>query len=134
MKVTYKQLLESVGALQALASQQLSGTLTVQIARLVKAVNAELATFNEVKDGFIKQYGEKQPDDSFIVPEAARFECGKLIDQAASEAIYIRVKPLHWDGMSQVNLKPLDLIALEWALTGLDLSPDEVSEVTEINV
>ena len=69
IKIKIGDLVNSTDALQKLADKQLKARLAWQVARLLKAADAELQGFNDTRMNLVKKYGEKGEDGNLITDE-----------------------------------------------------------------
>ena len=69
INVTINDLLNSVEALQKLSKMDFKAKLAWQVARLLKAAESEIQSFNETRMTYIRKYGEKDENGELITDE-----------------------------------------------------------------
>ena len=69
IQVKISELLNSTDTLQKLSQQDFKAKLAWQIARLLKAAEAEIQSFNETRMNLIRKYGEKDETGELITDD-----------------------------------------------------------------
>ena len=69
IKVKISELIDSISTLQKLAQKDFKAKLAWSIARLLKAAEAEIQSFNETRMNLIHKYGEKNENGELITDE-----------------------------------------------------------------
>lgn len=121
IKVKISSLLNSTEALQKLASADLKAKLAWQVARLLKAAEAELQSFNETRMTLIKKYGEKDAEGELvtddkgnckILPESINTFTAELNELIATE-VEISVNKISINDLENINFTPSEMTLLE---------------------
>lgn len=121
IKVKISSLLNSTEALQKLAGTDLKAKLAWQVARLLKAAEAELQSFNEARTNLIKKYGEKDENGELITDENGNCkitpdfidtfsnELNELIDSE----VEISANKISINDLDNTNFTPSEMTLLE---------------------
>ena len=121
IKLTIAELINSAETLKKLAQQDFKAKLAWSVARLLKAAEAEMQSFNETRMNLIKKYGEKGEDGELVTdekgnckiePEAAANFTNELNELIATE-IEINANKIPIDLLEDVNFTPSEISILE---------------------
>ena len=118
MKVTLRNLLESRDALSRLIAQPAPGKLAYRLAKVAKAVKAELETYEGARQPLCERLGELNEEMSAFEfkgdnAEAFRREHDELLAEEAS----LDVGNLTVEDLGNLQISGADLLALEWLIT-----------------
>ena len=133
MKISFKQLNDSFGALQTLAGQRLpAGKLGYKLSKIVKSCNEEMESLRKELGSLLDEYGamdliiDDQPTGQKIIKDADR---RKAFNEAAEEflksseiSIYEGQawgEPLKLEEIEKlkIEISPTDLAALDWLIS-----------------
>lgn len=121
INVKISSLLNSTEALQKLAGADLKAKLAWQVARLLKAAEAELQSFNETRMTLIKKYGEKDAEGELITDEKGNCKIPpEVIDTFTTELnelinteVEISVNKISIDDLENISFTPSEMTLLE---------------------
>ena len=121
IKVKISSLLNSNEALQKLAGTDLKAKLAWQVARLLKAAEAELQSFNEARTNLIKKYGEKDENGELITDENGNCKITpNFIDTFSNELnelidseVEISANKISINDLDNTNFTPSEMTVLE---------------------
>ena len=113
MKVKVCQLVGSSEPLGRLMSQPMGSVEAFRCAKLVKAVQSELESYEEARKNLIEQHGKngeiKQTSKNFKVFVN---ELEKLME----EEITLDAEKLDSSKLDSIEISPIDILALEWLI------------------
>ena len=121
IKIKIADLVNSTEALQKLAGTDLKARLAWQVARLLKAAEVEIQSFNETRMNLIKKYGVKNEDGELntdekgncqIIPESVEAfskELGELIETE----VEINANKILIADLDNVEFTPSEMSVLE---------------------
>ena len=121
IKVKISELIDSISTLQKLAQKDFKAKLAWSIARLLKAAEAEIQSFNETRMNLIHKYGEKNENGELITDEKGNCTLIKdkvqdfnteLNELLASE-IEINANPINIEMLEDLDFTPSDMAVLE---------------------
>lgn len=121
IKVKISELIDSISTLQKLAQKDFKAKLAWSIARLLKAAEAEIQSFNETRMDLIRKYGEKDDNGELITDEKGNCTLVKdkvqdfnaeLNELLASE-IEINANPINIEMLEDLDFTPADMSVLE---------------------
>jgi len=132
MKISFKQLNDSFGALQTLAGQKLpAGKLGYKLSKIVKLCNEEMESLRKELGCLLDEYGatdlmiDDQPTGQKIIRDADR---RKAFNEAAEEFLK-GLEVSIYDGQAwgellkleeierlKIEISPADLAALDWLI------------------
>ena len=121
IKVKINDLLNSVETLQKLSNQNFKAKLAWQVARLIRAAESELQTFNDTRLNLIRKYGEKDENGDLltdennnykIIPDKANDFSNELNELANSE-VEINAKKLDFALLEDLDFTPVEMAVLE---------------------
>lgn len=121
INVKISDLLNSTEALQKLAGTDLKAKLAWQVARLLKAAEAELQSFNEARTNLIKKYGEKDENGELITDENGNCKITpNFIDTFSNELnelidseVEISANKISINDLDNTNFTPSEMTVLE---------------------
>ena len=119
--VKISDLINSTETLQKLAQKDFKAKLAWSIARLLKAAEAEIQSFNETRMNLIKKCGEKDENGELITDEKGNCKIvAEEIDSFSQELneliqseIEINANKIKMDLLENVDFTPSDMAALE---------------------
>lgn len=121
IKVKISELIDSISTLQKLAQKDFKAKLAWSIARLLKAAEAEIQSFNDTRMDLIRKYGEKDDNGELITDEKGNCTLVKdkvqdfnaeLNELLASE-IEINANPINIEMLEDLDFTPADMSVLE---------------------
>ena len=119
--VKIEELLNSVETLQKLSQKDFKAKLAWQVARLLKAAEAEIQAFNGTRLNLIKKYGEKDDQGELItdekgnckiVPAQVEQFTTELNDLISSE-VEINVSKINIEQLENIDFTPNEMAILE---------------------
>ena len=121
IKVTLKDIVESQDVMRALSSKQLRGRVAFKVARLLKKLETELATFNDTRIKLIETYAKKDDEGNFVTNEKNEYQfdadnANKFVEEINKlllEEIDIDANPILVDEIEELNFTPAEIVALE---------------------
>lgn len=121
IKIKLSALLDSTAILQKLVNTDLKAKLAWQVARLIKAVDKEIADFNDARMKLIQKYGEKDENDKLITDESGNCKIpDNFISQFSAELnelinteVEISGNKIRIDELENVNFTPGEINNLE---------------------
>jgi hypothetical protein len=121
IKVKISELIDSISTLQKLAQKDFKAKLAWSIARLLKAAEAEIQSFNDTRMDLIRKYGEKDDNGELITDEKGNCTLVKdkvqdfnaeLNELLASE-IEINANPINIEMLEDLDFTPAEMSVLE---------------------
>ena len=119
MKVTNKQLLESVDALRVLNGQKLPVKISFKVAKNSRAINESLKDYTETLKKLQEEHAEKDEhekpkveENRFVMKDQEVFN--KAYEELLDIENEIPAKPIKLDDLGSIELPPSVLMALEW--------------------
>lgn len=112
------ELLNSTETLQKLSQKDFKAKLAWQIARILKAAEAEIQSFNETRTSLIKKYGEKDETGELVVDEKGNCKIGDTDLQEFNAQL---TDLLNSD--VEINANKIDIAQLE----NLDFTPSDMA-------
>lgn len=121
IKVKIAELINSVNTLQQLAQKDFKAKLAWSIARLIKAAEVEIQSFNEARINLIDKYGAKDENGQLIadekgnctiIPEKVDDFSNELNELLESE-IEINANPINMEMLEDLNFTPAEMAVLE---------------------
>ena len=121
IQVKISDLLNSTETLQKLAQKDFKAKLAWSIARLLKAAEAEIQSFNDTRLNLIKKYGEKDENGELITDEKGNCriesenlaEFNKELNELVSTEVEINANKISIDLLENVDFTPSDMAILE---------------------
>jgi hypothetical protein len=118
MQVTLRSLLESSDALSRLIAQPAPGKLAYRLAKVAKAVKAELETYESARRPLCARLGKLNEDRSAYEFEGENKEAFKREhDELLAVEANLDVGHLSVDDIGNLQISGADLLALEWLIT-----------------
>ena len=121
IKVKINDLLNSVETLQKLSNQNFKAKLAWQVARLIRAAESELQTFNDTRLNLIRKYGEKDENGDLltdennnykIIPDKAN-DCSNELNELANSEVEINANKLDFALLEDLDFTPVEMAVLE---------------------
>lgn len=120
ISIKMTDLVNSTTILQKLSNMSLKARLAWQVARLLKAADAEIQSFNETRMDLIKKYGEKDNEGELITDEKGNCKIppdnSKDFTTELEELLKTEV---------EINANPIFIEDLE----NLDFTPAEMNQL-----
>ena len=121
INVKIADLLNSTETLQKLSQKDFKAKLAWQIARLLKAAEAEIANFNETRMNLIKKYGEKDEQGELITDDKGNCkiepqflnEFTTELNDLISEKVEINANKIKMELLGDIDFTPSDMVILE---------------------
>ena len=121
INVKISSLLNSTEALQKLASADLKAKLAWQVARLLKAAEVELQSFNETRMALIKKYGEKDAKGELVTDEKGNCKIppdaidgfNTELNELITTEVEINVNKISIDDLENMSFTPNEMTLLE---------------------
>ena len=121
IKLKISDLISSVETLQKLSQKDFKAKLAWSIARLLRAAEAEMQSFNETRMNLIKKYGEKDENGELVVddkgnckiaPDSAE-QFSKELNELVESEIEINANKINIELFDDVNFTPYEMSVLE---------------------
>lgn len=121
IKVTLKDILDSQEVMRTLSNKQLQGRAAFKVARLLKKLENELATFNETRIKLIENYAKKDEEGKYITNEKNEYQfdennANKFVEEFNKlllEEIEIDANPILINEIENIDFTPTEMVALE---------------------
>ena len=121
IQVKISDLLNSTETLQKLAQKDFKAKLAWSIARLLKAAEAEIQSFNETRMNLIKKFGEKDESGELITDEKGNCkiepdnieEFSKELNDLIDTEVEINANKIKMDLLENIDFTPSDMAILE---------------------
>lgn len=119
--VKIMDLVNGTSALQKLAEAQLKAKLAWQVARILKAAEVEIQSFNETRMKLINEYGEKNESGELITDDNGNckiipdrlIDFNKELNDLISNEVEINAHKIKMDDLENVNFTPGEITLLE---------------------
>ena len=121
IKVKISELINSTETLQKLSQKDFKAKLAWSVARLLKAAEAEIQSFNETRMNLIKKYGEKDENGELITDDKGNCKINndsinefsnELNDLIATE-VEINANKIDINLLENVDFTPAEMAVLE---------------------
>ncbi len=132
MEVLLGQVYTSFNLLGRIVDQKLPIRMAFRFTRLIRELNKEWTSLEKLRDGLIKEHGEKVEggaDGSFTVPPENREAFFKEFQELLAETVEVE-----WDlisieepGLAELQLSVKDLSTLGWLFTEFKQMADEAA-------
>lgn len=118
MKVKVEAIVNGMEALAELARKELKVPTAYKVARLIKACNAELQTYNEQRISILKGLGCEQDESgtNYIIPEGKKGEFAQKYMELVSTEVEIPAEKIDLSGET-APIAPGLLLTLEDFIT-----------------
>jgi len=117
LELTVQQLVNSKQALSSLVSQPLVFGTSFKLAKVVKAVNEELQTYDDLRRKLCEKYGTLTEDESqYDIPANKQKEFNAEFAELLATPIQLPGSPLRPAEFGRVEMSAGDLLALEWLI------------------
>lgn len=121
INVSIEQILNSTETLQKLSQKDFKAKLAWSIARLLKAAEAEIQSFNEARLNLIKKYGEKDDAGELITDEKGncKIEAGSTeefsneLSELIKTEVEINANKIDINLLEDIDFTPSDMAILE---------------------
>ena len=121
INVSIEQILNSTETLQKLSQKDFKAKLAWSIARLLKAAEAEIQSFNEARLNLIKKYGEKDDAGELITDENGncKIEAGSTekfsneLSELIKTEVEINANKIDINLLEDIDFTPSDMAILE---------------------
>ncbi len=118
--LTLDNLINSINILQRISSEPLKAKTAYVVAKLIKAADAEMANFNEIRFNLIDKYGEKDENGEFktdgnnvILKKETVDDFNKELRELLNTSLTFNVNKLNLDDLESINFTPAEMIQLE---------------------
>lgn len=119
--VKISELLNSTETLQKLSQKDFKAKLAWSIARLLKAAEAEIQSFNDTRMNLIKKYGEKDSNGDLITDDKGNCkienesidEFSKELNELIETTIEINANKIKMELLEDLDFTPSDMAVLE---------------------
>ena len=121
IKVKISDLLNSTETLQKLSQKDFKAKLAWSIARLLKAAEAEIQSFNDTRMNLIKKYGEKDENGELVTDEKGNCKIGnEVLEEFSTELneligseVEINANKIDMKLIEDIDFTPADMAVLE---------------------
>lgn len=111
MKTTIKSILNATDTLSRLAERTLPVRQSYRLAKLVKAVNAEMSVYHDERIKICKRYGTlNEAERRYEFPDENREAAENDLQELISQEVELDVKPID---ISNLELSAQDIINIE---------------------
>lgn len=118
--LTLDNLINSINILQRISSEPLKAKTAYVVAKLIKAADAEMTNFNEIRFNLIDKYGEKDENGEFktegnnvILKKETVDDFNKELRELLNTSLTFNVNKLNLDDLESINFTPAEMIQLE---------------------
>lgn len=119
--ITINDLINSTETLQKLSQKDFKAKLAWSIARLLKAAEIEIQSFNDTRMSLIKKYGEKDEQGELITDDKGncKIENDKIeaftneLNELLNSEIEINANKIDFNLLENIDFTPSDIAALE---------------------
>jgi len=115
MKLSLKTIINSVTGLQGLSNLKLPIVTSFKISKVLKQINAELETFNEVKNKRSDEMGLSEKKQEDITPEENK-KWNEEIKELTSKEVDIDVTKIKLSELGEEKIEPYILSQLDWLI------------------
>lgn len=128
--ISISELMNSTETLQKLAHKELKAKLAWSIARLLKAADAEIQSFNEARMNLIKKYGEKDENGELVTDEKGNCKIlddeirnfTEELNELMNSKIEINANKIRIEELETLDFTPAEMNVLE---VFIDFGEDE---------
>ncbi len=126
--VKISDLLNSVEQLQKLSRQDFKAKLAWQVARLLKAAENEIQSFNDTRISLINKYGDKDETNNRITDDAGNCKISpdkvtafnEELNELLNTEVELNANKLDFEQMQDLSFTPNDIFILKPFLDGID--------------
>ena len=116
MKLTLRQLSQSLGALQELAQVQFPAKVSYRLSRVVTSAQAELETLQKAHLELIKKHGAVENEGKFEVPPDQLSAFIPEYDELLAEEVSVWGDPIDVSLLGDAEIAPAVLAPLSWLI------------------
>ncbi len=121
INVKISELLNSTETLQKLSQKDFKAKLAWSIARLLKAAEAEIQSFNDTRMNLIRKYGEKDENGELITDEKGNCKIeqnaiesfSNELNELLNTEVEINANKIKVDQLEEVDFTPSEIVILE---------------------
>jgi len=115
MKITIKQLLDSVTPLNEIITLDFPVKYSFRLAKLAKSLTADLEMATEKDQSLISKYGtqDEENEGQWKIDQENIEEFSKQRSELMSEEIEIDFEPISLSDVGDISIKPKDLMLLD---------------------
>ena len=121
IQVKIADLLNSTETLQKLSQKDFKAKLAWTIARVLKAAEGEIQSFNDTRMNLIKKYGEKDENGELITDENGNCKINpeeidifsKELNELIDSEVEINANKIKMDLLENIDFTPSDMALLE---------------------
>lgn len=112
MNIKIKEIVSNVENIKELQSIKLPIKISYKLSKLIGKIQPELDIYNEKRDELVKEYGDKQEDDTFKVtdPNKIKSFIEKINDLVEIE-VEIDFEPIDIEDLGDISIPPKNLIS-----------------------
>ena len=103
--------MDSIPAMRKVATQTMSGRTAIQVARLIREIEREAKSFEEVRKALLEKYGTVDGGQITIANDVMA-HYNEEIQNALNEEVEINAEKLDMSLLETVELTPLEAITL----------------------
>ena len=121
ISIKLEQLVNSTDGLKGLAQKSLRARPALAVAKILKAADAEMTTFNETRLNLIKKYGDKDENGevkqdekgNVHIPNEALDDFTKELKEVLDTPIEINANKIKMSDVENVEFTPAEMAQLE---------------------
>lgn len=121
MTVTLRDIVDSQEVMRTLSNKQLRGRAAFKVARLLKKLEAELATFNDTRIKLIENYAKKDEEGKYVTNDKNEYQfdednANKFIEEFNKlllEEVEIDANPILIGEIEEIDFTPAEMAILE---------------------
>lgn len=106
-KVTLETIVNSIPAMRKIATQTMSGRTAIQVARLIREIEKESVSFEEMRASLLTKYGTCE-GGQITIPNDQLINYNTEIKAALDEIVEVNAEPLTTDLLESIELTPLE--------------------------
>ncbi|MCD2348480.1 DUF1617 family protein [Clostridium guangxiense] len=122
MKITNREILESINTLKVVAQKQMPVKVSYAIAKNISKIDAELKIYEKERKKLIDKYAEKDKDNKIISNKEGQIKFkdqtawDKDIEELLSIETDIEIHKFKFDLLNGVQMSPAELQAIDYMI------------------
>lgn len=119
MKVGLGTLVSSMDSLRRLSAEPLPARTAFDVAKVLRAVEAELKEYAKVRQQIFEQNGCRLTEDKsqYIIPEEAQDIVQHELNELHAAEVDIPHEPIQVEALEKARLSASDMLVLAWLLS-----------------
>ena len=110
--VTIGELVGCIPTMRAIAQRTMNGATAIRIARLIREIDKEVKSFEEIRNSLFRQYGEVIDDKQIRIANDKQAQFNAEMNKALNEVVEINAERLTANMIETMQLTPVEVSSL----------------------